>query len=115
MMREGTNAQSSQDLIDNARKIQNIQDQLFKIKKIANRNPSYVFMAGSIWGICCGLLSAFLPMPIGLRIVFLMVCFGIFGACMGFCIASVQNAKVEYKKLVEQLQQAYNIPINLDV
>jgi hypothetical protein len=110
MMTEGANAKSSQDLIDNARKIQNLQDQLFKVKKIADRSLLYTFIAGSIWGICYGLLGAFLPMPIGL-----IIGIGIFGACMGFYIGSVQNAKAEYKKLVEQLQQTYNIPINLDV
>lgn len=106
-MSEITNAQSSQVLIDKARKIQNLQEQLDKVKKVIDRGIFYVFIVGAVGGFFNGaFLIAFPPGTVG--------GFTIISASIAFGILYVINAKKAYKKLLEQLRQTYDLPTNFD-
>jgi uncharacterized membrane protein (DUF485 family) len=106
-MSEIVKAQSSQDLIDKARKIQSLQEQLTKVKKVMGRSVLYAFIVGAVGGFFYGAFTmAFPPGTVG--------GFTIFSVSIGFGTLYVMNAKKEYRKLLEQLQQTFDLPTNFE-
>jgi len=89
-------------------KTPNVQDQIRKVRKIIDRGLFLMFFAGIIGTTCSGiffiLANALFTSPIGLIIGVL-----ISGFFVTFCAIYVQNARAEYEKLLEQLQQTPNV------
>ena len=75
-----------------------LQDQIDKVEQIVKHTPFRLFVIGAAGGIFFGALSTFesLGATVG---------FAIFGGCIGFCSYSVRQAKEEYRKLLEQLNE----------
>jgi hypothetical protein len=109
-MAEEINAQCLQEQIDKAKQDIALHVQLDKIKRVIDRGLLYTFIVGVIgslgnWILLCLNTLGLLPdnpiiAPFGILV---------FVICVSFCMLYVQNAKTEYKKLLEQLQQTYNI------
>ncbi|MDR0798022.1 MAG: hypothetical protein LBE70_04870 [Nitrososphaerota archaeon] len=107
-MVEEITTQCLQEQVDNAKQAIVLQDQLDKIKRIIDHGFLWTFIAGVIgslgfWVILCLNALRILPdNPLILTIGMVVFCW-----CVGFCTLYVQNAKTEYKKLLEQLQQIH--------
>jgi hypothetical protein len=109
---EDINTQRLQEQVDNAEKTRALQVQLDKIKRIIDRGFLYTFIAGVIGSFCYWVLLALMLLGILPENPILIPIMGmsVFCGCVGFCSYYVLNAKAEYKKLLEQLQQTHNIP-----
>ncbi|MDR1993169.1 MAG: hypothetical protein LBQ98_06730 [Nitrososphaerota archaeon] len=110
-MVEEMNNQCLQEQVGNAERASALQVQLDKIKRIIDRGFLWTFIAGIIgslgfWVLLCLNVLGILPDNPIMPIIGIIV----FCGCASFCWMYVQNAKVEYNKLLEQLQQTHNIP-----
>jgi len=103
-MVEEVNTQHLQKTSGNVKQTIGLQEQLGKIKRIIDRGLLYMFIVGVIGTVLLCICSLILPLGYGSS-----VGFGIFGGCIGLCYWFVQKAKLEYNKLLEQLQQIHNI------
>ncbi|MDR2720115.1 MAG: hypothetical protein LBC03_04870 [Nitrososphaerota archaeon] len=106
-MSEITNVQNSQDVVEKARKRQSMQVQIDKVEQIINQIPLQSCIAGCIGS---GFLIAFLFVGSisSSPLIITLIGVGIWGGCMGYCVAVTQQAKVEYKKLIAQLNHNYD-------
>jgi hypothetical protein len=74
-----------------------LQDQIDRVERIINQNPLRMFVMGAVGGASLA-TSGFFGLP------WLLVGGGIFGGCVGLYTFLANNAKEEYRKLLEQLK-----------
>jgi hypothetical protein len=109
-MAEEMNTQRVQAQIDNSESVEALQVQLGKIKRIIDRGFLLTFIAGGIGSLGFLVLLCLTVLEILPDIPFISIIGTVvFCVCVSFCSWYVQNAKAEYKKLLEQLQQTHNI------
>ncbi|MDR2203075.1 MAG: hypothetical protein LBE76_01985 [Nitrososphaerota archaeon] len=103
-MVEEINNQRLQERVDDVESMRVLQVQLAKVKRIIYRGQLYVLFAGIFGAVFLCLFTIFFHNNYGR-----LFGFAIFGVCVAFCSMYNQNAKTEYNKLLEQLQQTHCI------
>jgi F0F1-type ATP synthase assembly protein I len=89
-------------------KAPSVQDQISKIKKIIDRGLLWMFVAGAVSGLCLGFFWM-LDIVMFIRPIGFIIGMVIWGGCFGFWLGYRQNAREDYRKLLEQLQQTHNV------